>query len=178
MYYNWEQGRVGHVFQDRFRSEWVEDEGYYWGLIRYIHLNPVKAHMVKSAEEYPWSSMQDYLAGESELLAEKALTLKQDNFKDNSSFLKMHEEEDLRIYLEIKEELDEIKKTAGHKLIDMTLAGYGVISITELRDRKEGLESLLGNLARELKMSYQEIAKLTGLSYSMVQRIVSKYFGQ
>ena len=36
-------GRSGHLFQDRYKSETVMDDGYFLNLIRYIHQNPVKA---------------------------------------------------------------------------------------------------------------------------------------
>ena len=174
MYYNREQRRVGHVFQDRYKSERIEDEEYFWGVIRYIHLNPAKAHLVKNAEDYQWSSMKDFLLGKSDVLAKEALALKQDNFKDNRSFLDMHKQEDLHIYLEVKEELDEMKKAAGSQLIENILVEHGITTVMELREQEEALENLLGRLARELKLSYQEIAKMTGLSYSMVQRLVQR----
>lgn len=47
MHYNKVEKRYGHVFQDRFKSESVEDEKYLLGVLRYIHNNPVKAVMVK-----------------------------------------------------------------------------------------------------------------------------------
>ena len=174
MYYNREQKRIGPVFQDRYKSECVENEGYFWGVLKYIHLNPVKAYVVKNAEEYEWSSMKDYLSGKSELLDEEALVLKQENFNDNNSFLRMHENEDLRIYLDLKEELDEMKMTVSNRLIDRFLLEYGVTSVLELRQKEEALQSLLEQLTKEAKLTYQEIASLTNLSYSMVQRSVSK----
>lgn len=48
--------RVGHLFQDRFRSHAVEQETYLLELARYIVLNPVRAGMVKQPGEWPWSS--------------------------------------------------------------------------------------------------------------------------
>ncbi|MCL5043314.1 MAG: transposase [Gammaproteobacteria bacterium] len=50
--------RVGHVFQGRYKAILVEKEGYLLELARYIVLNPVRAQMVHSAEEWPWSSYQ------------------------------------------------------------------------------------------------------------------------
>ncbi len=43
---------VGHVFQGRFKAIVVERDDYYLELIRYIHLNPVRAHMVDNVDEY------------------------------------------------------------------------------------------------------------------------------
>ena len=42
-WYNWKYYRKGHLFQDRFRSEPIEDEKYLLTVIRYIHRNPVSA---------------------------------------------------------------------------------------------------------------------------------------
>ncbi len=42
-WYNVKYQRVGHLFQDRFKSEPVEDDAYLMTVIRYIHQNPVKA---------------------------------------------------------------------------------------------------------------------------------------
>ena len=55
---------------------WIEDEEYFWGVIRYIHLNPAKAHLVKNAEDYKWRLMKGLL-GKSDVIA-RAL-FEQDN---------------------------------------------------------------------------------------------------
>jgi len=47
MYYNNKYSRSGHVFQDRFKSEPVNDMAYFMTLLRYIHQNPLKAGIVK-----------------------------------------------------------------------------------------------------------------------------------
>lgn len=39
-WYNWKYHRSGHLFQDRFKSEPVEDDAYFLTVIRYIHQNP------------------------------------------------------------------------------------------------------------------------------------------
>ena len=49
-YYNYKHNRNGHVFQNRFGSECIESERYYWNCIKYIHMNPVKAFMVSSRD--------------------------------------------------------------------------------------------------------------------------------
>ncbi|NQY26527.1 MAG: transposase [Piscirickettsiaceae bacterium] len=48
--------RVGHVFQGRYKSILVDKDSYLLELARYIVLNPVRAGMVRSATEWPWSS--------------------------------------------------------------------------------------------------------------------------
>lgn len=56
-YYNKKYDRVGHVFQDRFRSEPVNDERYLLIVARYIYLNPQKACICRAAE-YPYSMVR------------------------------------------------------------------------------------------------------------------------
>jgi len=52
-YFNIKRGRFGHLFQGRFKGILVEKDAYCKELSRYIHLNPVRAGMVKSPSEYP-----------------------------------------------------------------------------------------------------------------------------
>ena len=59
-WYNWKYRRTGHLFQDRFKSEPVEDDSYFLTVLRYIHQNPVKARLCRSVESYPYSSISEY----------------------------------------------------------------------------------------------------------------------
>jgi len=52
---------VGHVFQGRFKAIRVDTRKYLLHLVRYIHLNPVRAGLVKKPEEYKWSGHNSYL---------------------------------------------------------------------------------------------------------------------
>ena len=61
-WYNRKYSRRGHLFQDRYKSEVVEDDGYLLTVLRYIHQNPLKAGIVKNIEKYPWSSYQEYIS--------------------------------------------------------------------------------------------------------------------
>ena len=55
---NREHGRVGHVFQGRFKSIIVDKDAYLLELSRYIVRNPVAANMVDDAGDWFWSSYQ------------------------------------------------------------------------------------------------------------------------
>ena len=55
-HFNRRHGRVGHVFQGRYKAILVDKNAYLLELARYIVLNPVRAQMVRSAREWPWSS--------------------------------------------------------------------------------------------------------------------------
>ena len=55
-HFNRRHGRDGHVFQGRFKAILVQRESHLLEVARYVVRNPVRAGMVKSAEEWPWSS--------------------------------------------------------------------------------------------------------------------------
>ena len=56
--FNRKHGRVGHVFQGRFKSIIVDKDAHLLELSRYIVQNPVAAGMVKDVGDWPWSSYQ------------------------------------------------------------------------------------------------------------------------
>lgn len=64
-YYNRRYRKSGHVFQGRHKAIMCQADRYLSELVRYIHLNPVRAKMVRKAERYPWSSQRAYLGMES-----------------------------------------------------------------------------------------------------------------
>src|SRR3989304_5661290 len=58
IYYNRRHKRTGHLFENRYKSILCDEDNYLLALIRYIHLNPVRAGMVATMSEldrYPWS---------------------------------------------------------------------------------------------------------------------------
>ena len=61
LWFNNKYERVGHLFQNRFKSEPVNDEKYFFTVIRYIINNPVKAKICNNYYEYKYSSGIDYL---------------------------------------------------------------------------------------------------------------------
>jgi len=54
--FNQRHGLVGHLFQGRFKSIHVDRDAYLMELCRYVELNPVRAKMIASPAEWPWSS--------------------------------------------------------------------------------------------------------------------------
>lgn len=62
--YNRRHDRVGHVFQGRYKAILVQKDSYLLELARYIVLNPVRAGMVRTARDWPWSSYRATAAGE------------------------------------------------------------------------------------------------------------------
>ena len=53
--------RVGALFQGAFQSKVIDDDEHLAHLSRYIHLNPVRAGLVRQAQEWPFSSYREYV---------------------------------------------------------------------------------------------------------------------
>jgi REP element-mobilizing transposase RayT len=60
-YYNRRYRRLGHLLQGRHKAILCQSDRYLAELVRYIHLNPVRAKMVTKPEEYPYSGHRSYL---------------------------------------------------------------------------------------------------------------------
>lgn len=69
-YFNVKRKRVGDLFQGVFKAVHIEDDEQLLHLSRYIHLNPLVSYIVEESKflNYEWSSFQDYIRGESELI--------------------------------------------------------------------------------------------------------------
>lgn len=74
-YYNRKYSRVGHVFQDRFKSFICLRDTYLVTLISYIHQNPKRANLVQDSEDYPYSSLKYYLEDKEIDLLDKAFVI-------------------------------------------------------------------------------------------------------
>jgi len=58
IYFNRKHKRTGHLFENRYKSIICDEDNYLLALIRYIHLNPIRAGMAQTLEEldtYLWS---------------------------------------------------------------------------------------------------------------------------
>jgi REP element-mobilizing transposase RayT len=62
---NYSQNRTGHVFQSRYKAILLDADAYLLELVRYVHLNPVRAGMVTAPEQHPWSGHRTYTGAES-----------------------------------------------------------------------------------------------------------------
>ena len=69
-YFNKRYRRTGHTFESRFKSKLVQEDRYFLGLLRYVHMNPVKAGMADRPEQYPWSSHWAYLGNTDKVVSD------------------------------------------------------------------------------------------------------------
>jgi REP element-mobilizing transposase RayT len=82
-YFNRWHGEVGHLFQGRYKAILCDKDAYLLELVRYIHLNPVRAKVVKEPEDYVWTGHLSYLRKGADSLIDEAFVL--DQFGDRRS---------------------------------------------------------------------------------------------
>ena len=77
VWFNKRYKTVGHLFQGRYKAILCDRDKYLLSLVKYIHLNPVRARLVKTPEQYAWSSHRAYIkaAGESIVDEEQVLRM-------------------------------------------------------------------------------------------------------
>lgn len=71
IWFNRKKGKVGHLWQDRYRSAVVERDNYLLECGRYIERNPLRAGIVKDPREYSWSSYRVYGYGKQDALTDR-----------------------------------------------------------------------------------------------------------
>lgn len=74
-YFNRVHHKVGHLFQGRYKAIVCEKDEYLLELLRYIHLNPVRARLVRKPEQYKYSGHRIYLEGKGTEVLEPARVL-------------------------------------------------------------------------------------------------------
>ncbi|MBP7177154.1 MAG: transposase [Ruminiclostridium sp.] len=161
VYFNWKYDRVGHLFQDRFKSEPVEDHSYFLTVLRYIHRNPQKA-MIADMKEYDWSSYQDYI-DETGLTDVKLALELLGGRKAFELFMTANEENQC---LDITDK----KQLSDKKAIDITRKISKVKNIQQIQSfDREQRDSVL----RQLKgagLSIRQIERITGVNRGVVQK--------
>ena len=171
-WFNRKYDRAGHLFQDRFRSENVEDNLYFMTVLRYILQNPMKAGMESQPGSYPWSSSLAYkkgigsitdtqyaidLFGSQEALIDYVLLGNEDTVMDEDQF-------DWRMKIEKAKEIME------------QVSGCATVSDFQRLDRQIQKEYAVKIYLAGV--SAYQIAKMTGMSKSTVERTVKKCLGE
>lgn len=169
LYYNRLEERYGYVFQDRFKSEAVEDERYLLGALRYIHNNPVKAGLSYNIADYKWSSANEYINGTKVLVDEKYIDEISGYFKNKKEFIDFHNSFDENLYLDTKEEETINIQSIIQNEIEKFASYYGITDQNQIT--LEMKEELANKLIGHKLITVKEVASLCGLSYKHVLEI-------
>ena len=170
IYYNQKYNRSGHVFQDRFKSEPVNDMAYFVTLLRYIHQNPIKAGIVEMVGDYDWSSWKEY-TGEVPaalgLCATNAI-LKRMSLADFKELVEVPLDDDVQCL-----DLDEtVKITVGDREVRQHLLDrFGISDPIKVQtlDKEKRNETIISCL--ELGTGLRQLSRLTGVTYGVINRL-------
>ncbi len=162
-WYNWKYKRSGHLFQDRFKSEPINDDKQLIAVLRYIYQNPIKAGICEKPEDYRWSSYH-LLGATQNMIDENGITeiITVDELRSlaqqplNEQFLELLP--DTRIT--DREAAEQMKEICG---ID------SIIEFIEMQPEKQ--ERFL-ILLRERGCSIRQLARITGVSKARIERIL------
>ncbi|MBC3798412.1 REP-associated tyrosine transposase [Acetobacterium tundrae] len=161
--HNNKYGRTGHLFQNRFNSEAVEDDQYLMTVIRYIHRNPLKAGMVSRLKEYSWSSYQQIIQayqGNSSIID---MGIIKDYFPTIADFIRFSEEENQDECLEIN-----LKTRCSDEQLTVLLSknpeyrNLGELSV----DKRN---QLIRQIQQETSGSIRQLSRVLGLGKMMVE---------
>lgn len=163
-WYNWKYYRKGHLFQDRYKSEPIEDDSYFLTVLRYIHQNPIKAGIVKSIDDYRFSSYNDYIEEDSYIVdLDFAFSLMK---KDE--FIAFNKEKNDDICLDIDPKEFRINDSDARKIIKKVSKCDNATEFQELPQEKR--DKFIRKL-KEKGLSIRQISRLTGISKGIVERI-------
>ena len=153
--------RVWHLFQDRFKSEPIDDEAYFLAVVRYIHQNPEKAKLAFTSE-YRWSSYREYLG--TPTLADTALVLELLN--DRNGFAEFHRQEEQQPCIE----LEEVKRINDEKATMLILELAQVKNPFQLQELDLPERKRIIKLLKEKGLTVRQIARLTNINRGIIAR--------
>ena len=160
-YFNHKYDRSGHLFQDRYGSEAVEDDDYLLTVIRYIHRNPEKAGIAE-AGDYRWSSYDAYKSPRADVDNAWALEL----IGGTERFEQFMENAADGNCLDIRERVA-IRDEAAREWI---CSHYKIASGTQLQQwNKKKRDASLREL-KDMGMSVRQLERLTGINRGVVQK--------
>lgn len=163
-WYNVKYQRKGHLFQDRFKSEPVDDDPYFLTVIRYIHQNPVKAGLCKKAEEYKYSSYNEYLAESQMIDTEYVFSI-----LPKDAFIEYNNQPSLVNCLDIEEKA--IKRVTDEEARKIIKKYSKCENISEFQALPVGKRDKCLKIFKEKGISIRQISRLTGVSYYVCQKI-------
>lgn len=162
-YYNhMEDGRVGHVYRDRFMSQPITSQKYLVQCIKYIHFNPVKAHIVDKCEQYQFSSYNYFCK-----------KLKENN---NNSCFSVKEYKDICENVNYEIEFMDIEKEEKEIIVSgiQEFINKHKYNIFQIFNNREVLTELVKYLKDYKKITYLAIGDFFGMSRGCLQNIVKK----
>ena len=161
-WYNWKYKRNGHLFQDRFKSEPVENDSYFLTVVRYIHQNPLKAGVCKSIDGYNFSSYNEYVKKADLVDTDFCLGI-----IDKEQFLDFNNEYNEDVCLEIEKDNFRLTDDEAREIIFKISKCRTINQFQNLKiDKRDKYLKLLRNNG----LSIRQISRLTGIGFNIVRK--------
>lgn len=165
-WYNIKYQRVGHLFQDRFKSEPVENDAYFITVIRYIHQNPIKAGLCKDISSYKFSSYNDYFSNTDYI--DKDYVFEIIPFEIFEQFHKEIQNENC-LEIDGRTKIRVTDEQAKRIIYKYTKCG----SVAEFQSLNRALKEKSIKKFHEKGVSIRQIARLCGQSKGIVERYLN-----
>ncbi len=168
-WYNCKYERCGHLFQDRFRSEPVENDAYLLTVSRYIHQNPIKAGIVENIKEYRWSSYTEYIKDigitDRDFILEILNKDKIQALKTFVDFMNQLNEDKCLEYEDKKQRLTD------EQLKILIEEQHNIKAMMIQNESRETMERILKQLLKVDGVSTRQISRVTGISANILWRM-------
>lgn len=161
-YHNIKNGRTGHLFQNRFRSEVVETDRYFLTVLRYIHQNPLKAGIVQDIKQYKWSSYHEYLSKGKSIVETGFAFAYFKGLKEFVEFMEGENDDECLDYNPTKRWKDDELKEYISQLVDINKIHN---SDKQLRDE------ILRAIKTETGASNRQLSKVLNIGRSILERV-------
>lgn len=166
-WYNAKYERSGHLFEGRFKSETVEEVRYFLTVLRYIHQNLLKAGVSKSVLNCKWTSIREYLDKPNLVDTELALQLFSHDEKKAIELFKAYS---CGLNKENGLEIKNSVKIADQEVLEI-MRSLGIPNSSSLQQmNKKDRDKLLKKLKEIEGVTIRQVARITGISKSVVQR--------
>ena len=163
-WFNRKYNRVGHLFQNRYKSEPIENERYLMAVLRYIHQNPIKAGMVKEASKYSWSSYNEYLRMYDSNNYTIDGEIMKEYFNSKKGFAEFHKEMSKENYMDYKD------RYSDNELLELFKKKISIDEFYKipLADRA----NIIKDIYQETGASIRDLSRGLGIGRSIVERAV------
>lgn len=167
-YYNYRYGRMGHLFQNRFTSEPIEDEKYFLTVLRHIHQNPVETGTVKSVSDYRWSSYREYVSSGKVEVIDRDFAL--ELLSGRSGFVN---------FMQVKNDNDDVcleynykKRYTDDDLRDTISSNIDIEKLGEVD--KEERNKMLREIKEMTQVSNRQLSRVLGIGRGILEKANSK----
>jgi putative transposase len=154
---NRKYGCTGHLFQDRYKSESVNDDGYFLNLVRYIHQNPVKAGLTDNAAVYNYSSCQAYITADGDPLTDTSFLY---GIIDRSQYIELMSVPVSGTFLDLP---PKSKQISDQKAISLIKKIVLIQEAHEMQQLDPGVMDKAILLLLSKGMPVRQLARLTGI---------------